>query len=293
MDIKACLRQAKNLVPPTNQQAAQPNPIQRQIPPPIPIPEPTIVRNLEQVRRQVVDMNGRGKKRKNSNTPPDSEDDGSSGESENEEETSANLKPVGMLPEESKKKSRINYLKSKLCSPTGRWKCKYCGVGDGKIDGLSSYDMKLIYNLEEDLRDLQQDQLITTVVDTYNEKIVEENTMRNPQERLEKLTYEEYELHLIECYSKRNVKERMWKRANIYEEEIDYIRNHGMKFRTDDGRLLLNHKDSKTVSNMESQLRSYFICIDRISTRNKKDKERQTLKLKMQAARANKSFYDK
>jgi hypothetical protein len=206
----------------------------------------------------------------------------------------SNCKPIGVLPKEKRKKKRVNHLHNKLTVESGNvWKCKYCNTGDGKIDGLSSYNLKIIYSMEDDLRYMKPDQFVTTIVDKFNELVVEENQMRNPQERMEPLTYDEYELHLELCFGRRNVKEFMWRRIERYTEKIDYIGEHGELFRSQTGQLLLNHKDTKAVVSYENICKGYLAFIDRIETRERKEKEKEKQRLRNQLSRVGKSYYDK
>lgn len=262
-----------------------------------PMGESTYHEDLEKVTRHITPMNSRSRSSNNNKrkySDSDSENDSSDREESEETSEATNLRPVGRLARDNGKRQRLSMLKQRVYAANGgHWKCKFCSKGDGKIAGLCGYNMKLIYNLEDDMRGLKQDQFIRTIVDKYNELVVDQNALYNPEEHIPKLTYDEYELHLYECYSRRNVKEWMWSRIEFYEEEIDYINTNGTKYVTEEGRRLLNHKDAKVLVSYESQMRTYLVCVDRIDTREKKEKEKEKQKLKQQMARAGKSFYDK
>lgn len=246
--------------------------------------------DLESSNRRVYSMSSGSKRRR------DYDNDGS--EDENESQSTAitvqGFSPIGLLPGALKKRRRIEQLKRRVCGGTTQgWRCKFCNIGDGKIDGLSNWNMKVIYNMEDDLRHLKRDQFIRTVVDKFNELVVQENIMRNPDELMEEITYDEYELHLHVCYARRNVVETMWSRVKELMAEIDHIRTNGFKYRTQEGRFVLGHKDVSAVVQLERECRQYMLSIDKIEYRNRKEKEKSKAKLNNDMARRGKSYYDK
>lgn len=204
------------------------------------------------------------------------------------------FKPVGYLSDESKKRQRVQYLKQKLFPKDNRpWSCKFCSVGDGKIDGLSSWNLKAVYSMEDELKWMEEKQYIRLIVDKFNQLVSNENLMRNPDDVISDLTYEEYEIHLHLCIAPRNVKERMWSRVNSYCGEVDYIREHGLKYKHPDGRFALGHNDAKVVIAMESQIRQYLNYIDKIEVRERETKEAKRTKAKEEVARKGRAYYDK
>jgi hypothetical protein len=240
--------------------------------------------NLEQPRRQSTPM---GKRKR------DSEDEEDSSSSSEDEMPPQILTPIGMLPKEAAKAIRRNELSRRLNKGASGWLCKYCAKGDGKIGGLSSFNMKIIYALEQDnRRALHEGQFIRLIVDKYNELIHQENMMRNSDIPLPRLTYEEYEMHLIKCFDEKNPVSQMWDRVEMIKEQIDFLQHNASTFRNQFGQVVVDNKTNRTIQSKEASLKGYLKEIDNIESREKREREKEKQKLRTQLQRTGKhDFY--
>lgn len=206
------------------------------------------------------------------------------------------LQPIGLLPRKQAKKQRAFELRNLIFQRTGRqWRCKYCETGDGKMDGLSSNNLRVVYAMEYDLRwSMSRQQFIETIVNKYNELVYEENLINNPTEQIPKLTVEEYELHLYECFEKRDIVSVLWNTNDEIQEQIEYISQTASIMRNpENGSIVVDNKTYRTVSHLYAHMTKNLKMIDEMKRREETARERERTKRAKQQERAGAGFYNK
>lgn len=206
------------------------------------------------------------------------------------------LQPIGLLPRKQAKKQRVFELRNLIFQRTGRpWRCKYCETGDGKMDGLSSTNLRVVYAMEYDLRwSMSRQQFIETIVNKYNELVYEENLINNPTEQIPKLTVEEYELHLYECFEKRDIISVLWNTNDEIQEQIEYInQTASIMHNPDNGSIVVDNKTYRTISHLYAHMTKNLKMIDEMKRREETARERERAKRAKQQERAGAGFYNK
>lgn len=206
------------------------------------------------------------------------------------------LQPIGLLPRKQAKRQRTFELRNMIFQRTGRaWRCKYCDIGDGKADGLSSNNLRVIYAMEYDLRwSMSRQQFIETIVNKYNELVYEENLINNPTEQIPKLTVEEYELHLYECFEKRDIVSVLWNTNDEIQEQIEYISQTASIMRNpDNNSIVVDNKTYRTVSHLYAHMTKNLKMIDEMKRREEVAREKERAKRAKQQERAGAGFYNK
>lgn len=204
------------------------------------------------------------------------------------------LRPIGLLPRKQARRQRIFELKNSIMRRTGQsWRCKYCDTGDGKVDGLSSGNMRTVYAMEHDLRwSMTKPQFIDTIVSKYNELVYEENLINNPTEQVPKLTPEEYELHLYECFEKRDIISVLWNTNDDIQEQIEYIsQTASLMQNPDNGSIVVDNKTYRTVSHLYAHMTKNMKMIDEMKRREELQHEKEKSKRAKQQERAGAGFY--
>lgn len=179
--------------------------------------------------------------------------------------------PINILPEEETRLARALELKTSQTGPDGRRVCKFCNYGDGKMGGLSGDKLNKIYNMEKQNKNrTNRHQFIHMIVNTYNDEVYKENVMRNPELRIPKLTYDEYEYHLIFCVEHYELYSLMRHRFLTLEEESNTMRRKCARFQREDGAYIIDKGVYVIIARLETLMEKYLTCMSQIE-RNQSD----------------------